>query len=256
MTGPLLAVQKRCIVTGGSSGIGLAVVRELVASGAAVSVMDQAEFVRDDDGGTFSGVHSAVTDVRVRESVRRGVEAAVGALGGIDLVVCAAGRHRLLGFVEIEDAEWQDMFQVNVMGVVNVVREALPYLSKGEEDKAVVVVSSLSGLRGHPRTSDGRGGAHYAASKAATIGLVKSLALEFAGAGIRVNAVAPGMTDTPLVERSYGQEEIGAYAGRVPLGGRLARAEEVARCAVFLGSELSTFVTGEVLVVGGGIDLV
>ena len=120
----------------------------------------------------------------------------------------------------------------------------------------MVFVSSLSGVRGHPAVGDVReGGAHYAASKGAVIALAKSVALELAPEGIRVNCVAPAMVDTPLVRRSYTNDQISSYERTVPLG-RIGQPADIAGAIEFLLSESAAFITGQVVNVCGGASLV
>jgi NAD(P)-dependent dehydrogenase (short-subunit alcohol dehydrogenase family) len=239
---------KTAVVTGGASGIGLAIARELATAGARGSVIDLLASECPD------GWTAVEADVRDDGSVSRAMERAAGPLGGIDVLVLAAGIvppwRGLTGF---DPDEWANVLGVNVFGVASSFAHALGHLRDGA---AVVAIASLNSWRGDPNIPA------YAASKHAVLGIVRSAALELGRRGIRVNAIAPGpiATDALLARMARREHELGtpvpkaleAAAGATALG-RMATVEEVARVALFLASDLSSGVTGHMVPVDGGL---
>jgi 2-dehydro-3-deoxy-L-rhamnonate dehydrogenase (NAD+) len=215
------------VVTGGASGIGAACVRLLEASGAAVVVADLAGEAAVD-----------VTD-------RRSLDLLARSHDRVDVLINAAGvltENRPVDELTADD--FRRNFEVNVIGTVNACQAFAPLLraSRG----AVVNVASQAALVSLPQQ------AAYTASKGAVAALTRSLAIDWAGDGVRVNAVAPGFTVTPMTEAFFENETFTrAATGRIPLG-RLLEAEEIAGAIVFLASPLASAITGVVLPVDGG----
>lgn len=245
------------VVTGGASGIGRAAAHALAQAGAQVVVADvdaaRAQAVADEvhaGGGTALAVAADVTD---DAAVRAMVAAAVTTFGGLDLAVNAAG----VGGVEApthahpEDA-WRRTIDVNLTGVWRCMRHQVPaMLARGAQTgrtTTIVNVASVAGLVGFPAH------AAYAASKHGVVGLTRTAALEYARRGLRVNAVCPGFTDTPMVELMTGDdpEREAQLARRVPLG-RLGTPAEIAAGVLYLCSDAAAFVIGHALVLDGGI---
>ena len=240
------------LVTGGASGIGRAAALALAAGGAQLVVADvcaaaMAATVRQvcQGGGEAIAVHA---DVRRADHVAAMVEAAVRGFGGLDLAVNAAG----VGGVDARTAEypeddWQRTLDVNLTGVWHCLRFEIPaMLARG--GGVIVNVASVAGLTGFPRH------AAYAASKHGVVGLTRTAALEYARRGVRINALCPGFTDTPMVERMTGGDAAAAaqLADRVPLG-RLGTPEEIAAAVCYLCSDATAFMVGHALVLDGGI---
>jgi 3-oxoacyl-[acyl-carrier protein] reductase len=236
---------KRCLVTGSTGGIGLETVRLLVAEGAAVVTCG-----RRSAPGVGEAAHVAV-DLAERGSPERAVREAVGALGGLDVLVNNVGVARQASFEEVPDEEWDAYWQLNVMSYVRAIRAALPSLrdSRG----AIVNISSTAGKR--PST----GMPHYSVTKAAVLSLSRLVADLYAKDGIRCNAVAPGPTGTDawlaeggLADQVGDRDDVLAKvaAGR-PLG-RLAAPEEIAAVIVFLCSDRASYVTGAAWSADGG----
>ncbi|MFJ2223324.1 SDR family NAD(P)-dependent oxidoreductase [Streptomyces anulatus] len=234
----------RAVVTGGASGIGLAVARMLDAHGVAVAVLDRNA---DAVPGTLTALGADVGD---DASVREAVGAAAAALGGIDILVNNAGIGAAGTVEDNPDDEWHGVLDVNVLGVVRTTRAALPHLRRSEH-AAVVNVCSIAATAGLPRR------ALYSASKGAVLSLTLAMAADHVREGIRVNCVNPGTVDTPWVGRLLDAAddpaaERAALSARQPTG-RLVTAEEVAAAVVYLASPAAGSVTGTALAVDGGM---
>ena len=245
------------VVTGAGSGIGRAVAVSCTQRGWPVALIDgREEGLQELDAELRRARHSIhIADVTDTAALAAAIEAAESNFTKIAGLVTCAGIHGLARVGEIGVEDWRKMLDVNALGTLNAAQAALPAIRRGGGG-AMVFVSSLSGVRGHPAVGDIReGGAHYAASKGAVIALAKSVALELAPEGIRVNCVAPAMVDTPMVRRSYTDEQIRSYERTVPLG-RIGKPADIAATIEFLLSDSAAFITGQVLNVCGGTSLV
>lgn len=235
----------RAAITGGASGIGAATVRLLAARGAQVAALDIGEPLDPVPGARF--VRCDVTGV---ESVAAAFRSLEEALGGLDILVNNAGIGAQ-GDVTAQDPEaWHRLLDVNVVGIARVTSAALPLLRRSAH-AAIVNTSSAVAVLGVPDR------ALYAASKGAVMALTLAMAADHVREGIRVNAVAPGTTDTPWVERLLASTPDPAAATqalrqRQPLG-RLISADEVAHAIAYLASPLSGSTTGTILAVDGGM---
>ena len=227
---------KRAFVTGGASGIGAEVVRRFSEEGAEVV------------SGDLRGGDVEI-DVRSRASVGAAVAAAVERLGGLDTIVCNAGRPIVGAAHELDEAEWDDGLAVNLKGIYLCAQAAWPHLE--ESRGSILATASMAGIWA---TQDQ---AAYCASKAGAIMLVKCLALDGAKAGIRAACVCPGFVRTPMLERFYDglpDPDAARAAGAMlhPLG-RLGEPVDIANAFVYLGSDEASWVTGTALVVDGGL---
>jgi len=245
------------IVTGaGSAGIGRAVCERFAEEGALVAAWDIAEagvketvdLVRK-AGGQAEGF---VVDVSNEEQVKRGVEGVVSAFGKIDILVNNAGvMHNAT--VETDDPDaWDRLFGVNLKGAFYCSRHVVPYM-RGRPGCAIVNTGSVTGIMGFPNL------AAYSASKGALHSLTRSMAMDYAPEGIRVNAIAPGTVDTPILHCFLAgtrdpEKARAAFIAIHPLG-RLATPRDIANAALFLASDESAFVTGHTLVVDGGFTI-
>lgn len=226
------------LVTGGRSGIGLAVTRMLVAEGARVATLDVAPLPGTDDGALH-----LVCDVRSDEAVRAAVSEAAETLGNVHGLVQCAGITRDSVLWKMSDEAWDAVLDVNLAGAFRVLRAVAPLL-RASGQGAVVNVTSINGMRGK------FGQANYAASKAGLIGLTKTAARELGGFGVRVNAVAPGMVRTPMIEQV--PEAFLKRAVEESALGRISEPEDVAAAVLFLLSDHARQVTGETLRVDAG----
>jgi len=244
--------MRRCaLVTGASRGIGRAIAAALARDGWAVCVnylerRDAAEGLVSELLALGRPALAVQADVSNREAVERMVRAASEALGPVELLVNNAGISRQGLFQDVDDALWERMLAVNLTGPRNAIQAVLPHMLS-EKRGCIVNISSIWGLRG------GSCEVAYACTKAAVVGLTRSLALELAPSGIRVNCVAPGCIETDMV-RALGEETRAMLVEETPLG-RLGRPEDVAEAVAFLASDRAAFITGQVLTADGGFTV-
>src|SRR5580698_7971686 len=238
---------QRAVVTGGGSGIGRATCRRMAEEGAQVAVFDlnqeSAEVVAKEIGGTAQGV-----DVGDPDALRDAVDAAAAAMGGLSAIYNNAGTGAFGKLHEMDPAEWDRVLRVNLTGVWAGIRAAVPHLLEGGGG-SIVSTASISGTR------PAAGESPYAASKAAVAALTASAALEYAPT-IRVNAVSPGMIRTTMTEPmfTYMPGQVERFETGTPAG-RIGEPEDIADVVVFLCSDLARFITGQNLVVDGGLTL-
>ena len=225
-------------ITGGSRGIGAACVRAFAAAGWNVAFTYRENRALAGALAEQTGALALSADLHEGMAVSRAVGEARGHFGALDAVVCNAGIAEQKLFQDITDEDWQHMLDVNLMGAVRTIRACLPDLLHRKRG-SIVTVSSIWGQSGASCES------HYAASKAALIGLTRSLALELGPSGIRVNCVAPDMN------AMHSAETMQELAAETPLG-RIGTAAEVADSILYLCTERASFITGQVLGVTGG----
>jgi NAD(P)-dependent dehydrogenase (short-subunit alcohol dehydrogenase family) len=241
---------RTALVTGATSGIGLAAARRFAAEGARVFVTGRRKDVLDDAvvaiGHGAVGVQSDVSDLA---DLDRLVETIAAAGRGLDVVFANAGGGEFAALGEITPEHYSDTFDRNVRGTLFTVQKALPLLNDGA---SIVLAGSTATLHGTPAFSI------YAASKAAIHSFGRTWAVELAGRGIRVNTLVPGPTATPgLVDlapdAAAAEQMLQGMAAGIPLK-RVAQPEEIANAALFLASDQSSFMTGSELLVDGGED--
>jgi NAD(P)-dependent dehydrogenase (short-subunit alcohol dehydrogenase family) len=238
---------KTVLITGASRGIGAAIAAAMVAAGARVALnsrgVEQLEKTAAEVGGGALALPGDVTEAEVAQGV---VADAVAGLGRLDVVVNNVGGNGVMvPFPQLRFAGWTKVMRLNVDSAVHVLQAAAPHLIE-RHSGSVINVSSVAGLSATPAM------AQYGASKAALISLTRTLAVEWATSGVRVNALCPGWTATELNRSLWENEDV--YAGltsTIPMG-RWARAEEMAGPALFLASDASSFMTGQTLVIDGG----
>jgi 2-hydroxycyclohexanecarboxyl-CoA dehydrogenase len=230
--------MKTAVVTGGASGIGLAVARRLRADGLDVAAID----LRPSDSDL-----SFTADVTDRSQVDAALSAIRTRLGPVTVLVNAAGLDGFKRFANITFEDWQRVVDVNLHGVFHMTQAVLPDMVEAGWGR-VVNISSSSTHSGAPYMS------HYVAAKSAVNGLTKSLALEYGPSGITVNAVPPGFIDTPMLrsaeQRGY-LGDIDETIARTPVR-RIGKPEDIAAACAFLISEEAGYITGQILGVNGG----
>jgi NAD(P)-dependent dehydrogenase (short-subunit alcohol dehydrogenase family) len=232
-------------VTGGAAGIGLAVARRLAASGARVALWDRDEKMLADAKAVIGGgAVTFVLDVTDAEAVARVTQATAAACGGIDALICSAGiTGPNVPLAEYPVDAWKQVFDVNVHGVFLCNRAVVPVMQRKDYGR-IVNIASVAGKEGNPNASA------YSASKAAVIGLTKSLGKELAKTGIRANCVTPAAVRTAIFDQ-MSQQHIDFMLSKIPLG-RFGTVDEIAAMVCWLASEDCSFSTGAVFDLSGG----
>jgi 3-oxoacyl-[acyl-carrier protein] reductase len=236
---------KVAFVTGSTRGIGLAIARALHGAGASVAVVGRdparAAAVAGELGGRAAGFGC---DVAQADQVDAAIAAAEAVLGPIDILVNNAGLTRDNILLRLTDADWDAVLDANLKGAFHTTRAVIKGMMKRRAGR-IVNIASVVGLTGN------KGQANYAASKAGLIGFTKSVAKEYASRGILVNCVAPGFIETDMTA-ALPDAARATLLQDIALG-RLGRPEDVAGAVLFLASDLAAYVTGQVLVVDGGM---
>jgi 3-oxoacyl-[acyl-carrier protein] reductase len=239
---------KHVLVTGGGRGLGFEIARHFARAGAAVHLFDRDAALLARAADALQGISARVATTAVDISRRADVQAAVAAVEAqapIDILVNNAGIAREAAFLEIAEADWREILDVNLTGmffVAQAVARAMVARGRG----VILNMASKNGLEGEA------GYAHYNASKGGVIMLTKTMALELAHRGVRVNAVCPGYIETPMSREIDPPEFVQDFVERyIPLG-RAGTPEDVAPAFLFLAGDGAAFITGQVLILDGG----
>ncbi len=251
---------KKAVVTGGATGIGLAICRRLTEAGAAVLIADTnlegARHASEELASNGYTVHLTQCDVSQEKAVRDMVGTAVREMGGIDILVNNAGIYPRIPFNQMTAAEFEQVLSVNLTGAFLCSRYASARMIEQRQGGSIINIASIEAI--HPSST---GMAAYDASKAGVLMLTRSTARELGQHGIRVNVIAPGGIMTRGVITHLGRQsketekaqlkELKAFMARMALG-RMGEADDIARVALFLASDLSAYMTGSLMVVDGG----
>jgi len=241
---------KIVLVTGAQQGIGRAMAVEFAAAGADIAVNwldDQraAEQVANQVRGCGRRATLVKADVAQIEQVRSMVSAAQDALGPIDVLVNNAGVFPRVPFLEMTENDWNHVLDVNLKGSCFCAQSVAKAMVSAGRPGVIINLTSGAAFRSSPK------GVHYVTSKGGVLSMTRAMALELAPYRIRVNAIAPGLTDTAQPRYGSSEAELADAARAIPLG-RMARPEDIARAAVFLASDNAGFMTGQTLHVNGG----
>jgi 3-oxoacyl-[acyl-carrier protein] reductase len=236
---------KTAFITGSTRGIGLAIAQTLYAAGARIAVVGRdASRARDIASRLGDRAVGVACDVAKGEQVTAAISAAESALAPIDILVNNAGLTRDNILLRLSDEDWDSVLDANLKGAFHTTRAVIKGMMKRRAGR-IINISSVVGLTGN------KGQANYAASKAGLIGFTKSVAKEYASRNILVNCIAPGFIETDMTA-SLPDEARATLLEQIALG-RLGRPEDVAGAVLFLASDLAAYVTGQVLVVDGGM---
>jgi 3-oxoacyl-[acyl-carrier protein] reductase len=239
---------KTALVTGATGGLGGAIAKALQVQGATVALSGTRREVLDALAAEIGErVHVLPCNLADKNEVEALVPKAEQAMGQLDILVANAGITRDNLFVQLKDEEWDQVIDVNLTATFRLARAAVRGMMRRRFGR-VIGITSVVGVTGNP------GQGNYAASKAGMIGLVKSVAAEYARRGVTANCVAPGFISTPMTDK-LNEKQREAILGRVPAG-RLGSSEDVAAAVVFLASNEANYVTGQTLHVNGGMAMI
>ncbi len=238
------------VTAGAGAGIGQAVARRFLEAGADVVLTDAHARRVQETGETLANefgrdVHTLEVDVRNGAQIQEMVDAALARYGKIDILFNNAGFNRLQPIWEMDEENWATVLDISLTGTFRCIRSVLPYMIE-RKTGSIVNMASTAGWGG---PADGE--AHYCAAKAGVMALTRAAAAEVGRFGIRVNAIAPSVIYNEFLERIYPKEMFERLEKANPMG-RLGQPPEVADLALFLASDMSSYITGEVVCISGG----
>ena len=242
---------KTALITGGSRGIGEAIVRKFAAEGADIAftyISSETKAMELDAGVSAPGnkVKAYKSDASDYQQAEDIINKVLADFGKIDILINNAGITRDTLMLRMTEEQWDQVMDVNLKSVFNMTKHVLKPMMKNRSG-SIINMSSVVGVFGNA------GQANYAASKAGILGFTKSIAKEVGSRNIRCNAIAPGFIETDMTH-ALTEEQIKAYSDSIPLK-RLGLGEDVANACVYLGSDMSAYVTGQVLSVCGGLNI-
>lgn len=242
--------NKVVLVTGAQEGIGRSIAEAFAAEGAHVAInwlddRNKAEKVAEIVKNLGMPSELIQGDVSKVHDARRIVDTAFETFGAIDILINNAGVFPRVSFLEMDEVDWDYVIDTNLKGSFFCAQAAAKYMIKSGRGGCIINLASQA-IRGHAPNST-----HYTSSKNGIVGMTRAIALEMAHHEIRVNCIAPGLTDTAQPRYGHTEAELAAMAGQVPLG-RLIKPEEIANMAIFLCSERAKMVTGQTYHVNGG----
>jgi 3-oxoacyl-[acyl-carrier protein] reductase len=240
---------KTALITGATGGIGASVAKALHGAGATIGISGTRAAVLEELKASLSGdrVHVLPCNLSSAEDVEKLIPAAEAAMGGVDILVNNAGITRDTLAMRMKDEDWQTVLDVNLTAAFRLSRAAMKGMMKKRWGR-IISVTSVVGVTGNP------GQANYVASKAALIGMSKSLAQELASRNVTVNCIAPGFIASPMTD-ALNDKQKETILSRIPAG-RMGTGEEIASAAVFLASQEAAYVTGQTIHVNGGMAMV
>ncbi len=240
--------NKVVLVTGGSRGIGLETAKAFYENGAKVAVVHSGRGELSDELKALLGdnFREFACDVANFDEAAKTVAAVVEAMGSVDILVNCAGITKDTLLLSMKESDFDQVIDVNLKGTFNFMKQVYPLMMRKRWGK-IINMSSIVGITGN------KGQANYSASKAGVIGLTKSVALELASRGINVNAVAPGFIETDMTN-NISEKAKDEMVGAIPMK-RKGTAADVANLCVFLASDNASYITGQVIVVDGGLSL-
>jgi len=242
--------DKVVIVTGAGQGIGKGIALSLAKEGAKVVVSDITEKTNEvvkeiqDSGGEAIAAKLDVTNPKDAEGVAK---LAIEKFGRIDILVNNAGIYPMKSFPELTEQEWDKVLSINLKGTFNCTKAVVPKMIEQKSGNIINIASIAGAVIGYQTL------VHYSASKAGVLGFTRSAALDLAQYKIRVNAIAPGAVNTPGT-KSVGEEAMKQVEQTIPLK-RLGQPEDIANLVVFLASEDSSYITGQMIVIDGGLTI-